>query len=159
MIAPYIALVAALAVGIYALVKAYNADADAAKKAEEVSNDLADAAQEAADKLNNIKSAIDGYDSAIDKLNQCTKGTEEWNEALAAVHEQIDSIITKFPELLKEADLFNDDGTLNGDVLDRAIAKAEESKQAADAAALYGQVDAAEARLKSDTTNTARRYE
>jgi hypothetical protein len=39
--------------------------------------------------LNNIKSAFEAYDTAVDKLNECVKGTEEWNDALAEVNKTV----------------------------------------------------------------------
>ena len=153
-----IAGVALLAAGIYFLVKAYNKDAEAAKKAAEVSKELDEAAEEANQRLKDIKESIEGYNSAIDVLNSCTKGTQEWNDALANVHEQINEILTKYPELLEEANLFNADGTLNTDVLTAFEQRAENAANAANAAALQGRVTAAQAQLRSDTTDARRRF-
>lgn len=76
------AAVAVAAVGIYALVKAYDADAEAAKKASETAKDLADEHTKVAEELDNLKSKFDTYDTAKEKLDKCTKGTQDWKDAL-----------------------------------------------------------------------------
>lgn len=129
------------------------------KKAEAAAENLAEAEQKAKQEADNLRSAIESYDSAIDTLNQCTKGTKEWDEALAAVHTQISNILKDFPELLKEQDLFNKDGTLNKDVLDKAQTKADNAATAASAASLMGQVNVTEKRAAVDTSKIANKYE
>lgn len=154
-----IAIIGALVAIVVLLTKAYNADAEAAKKAAENAKALGEAAEEAKNRLNDIHQAIEGYKSAVEKLEQCTKGTKAWNEALADVHEQVNALLQKYPELLQEANLFNQDGTLNIEILDQFEQKAQNYASAASAAAMYAQGTAAQAQLKSDTTDTKRQYE
>jgi uncharacterized phage infection (PIP) family protein YhgE len=71
-----------LIVAIYALTKACNADADAAKKAAETASDLSDAYDDAKSAAESLSSAFDDYTSVVETLNACTKGTQEWKEAL-----------------------------------------------------------------------------
>lgn len=164
----FIGIAAAIIAGIMGIAKViqfltniYNADAIEAKKAEEAAKNLADASKEAADRLNDIKTAVDGYDTAIEKLNSCTKGTEDWNKALAGVNDQVDNLLTKYPELLSIEGLYKN-GQIDQEVFSNAIHQMEEQAQraaiAANAAAQQGQVEAAQARVKSNITNASRKY-
>jgi len=65
---------------------------------------------------------FDSYPSAVEALSQCTTGTEKWNEALLNVKKSAGEILQEFPELLEYQGLYNDDGTLNQEVVERAIA-------------------------------------
>ena len=157
-ILPIIAAAGVLVGVIYSVVKEYNSANEAARQAEQTAEDLADAAQEASNKLSSIKSAVEGYDSVVDKLNACTRGTEEWNTTLAEAKGKIDEILTAYPELLKYKDLFTDDGLLNEDVLDQFIENQEKAAEAAQVAASRGQAQAAQARLEADTVAAERKY-
>lgn len=145
-------------IAVDAIIKKINEAELAAQKAEEVAQSLSSAAEEAANHLESIKSAIDGYDSAIETLNNCTKGTEEWNEALKNVHSEISQLLNDFPELLNKNNLFNSDGTLNQTVLDEAVTEAEMAAIAANGAAVQGQVAAKQARLKANTVSESKVY-
>ena len=159
--APFLAIAGVLIVVAGALSQV-NAELDrankAAEQAAETSKNLANAANEAASKLSAIQTAIDGYDSAVEKLNACTRGTQEWDEALVGVKQQIDELITKFPELLKEKDLFDEDGLLNEEVLDKALQRAKATSQAANLANYQGQIEAQRAQLNADLVRAEKRY-
>ena len=161
-----VAALAALGLAIWgaitavkAIINAYNADAIAAQKAEEAAKGLSKTYDETKQKADDLKSSFDSYNSVIEKLNSCTKGTEEWNAALTEVHSQIDQILQKYPELLQEADLFNQDGTLNSKALDRVLQNAQNAVGKTEAGHLYGQALSAETRSKANITEAARRYE
>ena len=145
-------------IAVDALIKQFNAAEIAAQKAEAVSASLNAAAEEAAGRLNAIQSAVDGYEGAIETLNSCTKGTQEWSEALKNVHSSITELLTEFPELMEYSNLFNTDGTLNQDVLDQAVEKAKTASVAANAAAAQGQIEARRARLEANTVSYSREY-
>ena len=159
-----VALVAVLGGLIYVLYKvatAESANEKAAKKAEQNSKDMAEAAKEAADAYNSLKNAISGYDDAVDTLNKCTKGTEEWAEAMDNVRGKIVDILNEYPELLNYANLYNDDGTLNQDVLNQHLEELETVKDATQYGALEANAQAKQARLevsKEDFTNSANGY-
>jgi hypothetical protein len=92
-LAPYIALVAALGVAIYALVKAYNADADAAKEAAagvEVLNKAYDDAKNAATEL---KNTINDWDSAVQSIDDLTEGTKEYADAIKTANDKAKELI------------------------------------------------------------------
>lgn len=129
------------------------------KKAQAAAEQLAEAEQDARQKADDLRSAIEKYDSAVDTLNQCTKGTKEWEEALVEVNSQVSNILKKFPELLKEQDLFNKDGSLNRDVLDRAQQRADSLATSASAASLIGQANVENKKAVVATSDMADKYE
>ncbi len=71
----------------------------AARAAKDAAQELADAAENAKTELENLKSAFDSYDTAVEKLNECVKGTTEWEEALKNVNAEVVSLLAKTPEL------------------------------------------------------------
>lgn len=103
----------------------------------------AKAAQEAAD---NLRAAFDKYDSAVDKLQNCTRGTEEWKNALEEVNDAALSVINTMGDLSAEdiEALYsrNADGMIEFDK-DRMAefqAQADQKASAAEYAASMGQV-------------------
>ena len=89
--------------------KAYNADVNAAKEAAKRAQELAEAHEEVKQKIDAIYGAFDNYDRAVEALNACTKGTEEWRDALDQVNQSALDLLNTYPELLKEANLFERD--------------------------------------------------
>lgn len=71
----------------------------ATRAAKDAAQELADAAENAKTELENLKSAFDSYDTAVEKLNECIKGTTEWEEALKNVNAEVISLLAKTPEL------------------------------------------------------------
>ena len=45
----------------------------------EAADNLKNSAKEAKDQLESLKEAFSVYDTAVEALNSCTKGTDEWN--------------------------------------------------------------------------------
>lgn len=157
-IAPYVAAAATLVFIISSIAKEWGKAEEAAKRAEKTAETLAEAADNANSKLESIKSLLENYDSAVEKLNQCTKGTEDWNTALVTTKDQIDQILAKFPELLKYKNLFDENGLLNQSALKDFVDQQEKAAEAARSASYQGQAQAAQARLEADTVAAERKY-
>lgn len=159
-IALVVAAIAAIGLVIYDQISAYNADAIAAEKAAKAAETLGKKSQEAAQRAQSIKQAFDGYDSAVDKLRSCTKGTEEWNDALKAVNDSVLKLMEDYPDLVGEMDVSRDEnGMLTISNKDAIIAKAEAQADAARQTALMSNVSAAQAQQKADETTTYRKFE
>lgn len=145
---------------IASLTKEYNKDAEAAKKAAETAEQLAESSEKAKQQLENIKNGFEAYDTAVEKLNSCIKGTDEWNAALKEVNDTVLSLLETYPELLGQKDLFtrNSEGVLEIDSQkrDEIIKDAERYADAAQAAALVSQAEAAEANAISQNTSISR---
>ena len=92
------------------------------KVATKAFEDLKTASEQVHTELDELTSMFDSYTSAVEALSQCTTGTEKWNEALLNVKKSAGEILQEFPELLEYQGLYNDDGTLNQEVVERAIA-------------------------------------
>lgn len=168
-IALVIAALAALGVGIYAIVKAYNADAEAAEEAEEAAQEASDAAEEAASNYEKIKSAAENYDSAIQKMEDLSSATgdaaenaKEYKEALEAANSAAMDIAAADPDMMNRMDrdingriIFrNDDGSemTSEEIEAKAKSRAGQAKTAAN----MSQTEAYAARDKSNRTDIIR---
>ncbi len=120
-----------------------------AKEAAAGLEEEAKAAQETAD---NLRAAFDKYDSAVDKLQSCTRGTEEWKNALEEVNDAALGVINTLGDLSAEdiESLYsrNADGMIefNEDKIAELQEKADQKASAAEYAASMGQVRVAQAK-------------
>ena len=124
--APLIIAIGALTVGIYALVKSSQQGQKEIDDLRKASENLAKQAEETKSNIESINQSFDEYKNLLSALNSCTKGTEEWNEALNEVNLSALEILDKYPELANIPNLFtriNGALTLNEDVLDSYIEK------------------------------------
>ena len=155
-----VAAVAALTAAFIALSNAYNRDAINAKKAAENAEKLAEASDKAKSQLQGIKDGFDAYDTAVEKLKDCVKGTDEWNAALKEVNDTVLSLMKSYPELLSQKNLFTRDanGMLVIDESKREgiINEAERQANVAEAASLVGSARASEAMAVSQNTSLQR---
>ena len=152
--------VAALTAALYFAVKAYNADAEAAKKAAETAEKVAEAHEAAKQELEDLRSTFNTYDEAVKALEECTKGTDEWYEALKKVNDTVLDILANNPELMKQSDLFtrNSEGMLELVEAKRAeiLAVAEQKVSNTQAASMFAAAHASEAAAKAQATSVSR---
>ena len=149
------AAVAAVALLITAIVKLSTAESDeakAAQRAAEAYEAMGEQADAAKNKVEELKSAFDGYDDVVAKLNECIKGTEEWYKALDEVNDYVLQLMQDFPELAKIAGLFYRDletGSLmiNEDVRDQIMNKATSASSVASSAELMSGAYVAKTKL------------
>lgn len=86
-----VGVIAALA---FIIKEVYNSSAEGKlKKAQQALDNLTDAATEAKTAADGLKNSIESYDSAIDKLEECKRGTEEWKQALIEANDAALEII------------------------------------------------------------------
>lgn len=116
-------------------------------KAAQGLKEQADEAQQTAD---NLRTTIESYDSAVDTLNNCVRGTEEWNEALKKVNESALEVVNSLDFMALSAEEIDDlysyqDGmlTFNEDLLDKAQQSADAEAARAQYAASMAQADLA----------------
>ena len=88
-----IAAIAGLVAIIALLVKAWNADADAAKAAQRQVADLENAYNEAKTAAEDLKSTISDWSSAKDELSELNKGTEEYAAKLEEANAKAKELI------------------------------------------------------------------
>lgn len=150
--------VAALTAGIYLAVQAYNEDAIAAERAAKASEKLNEASQEAKTTLDSIKKSFEKYDTLTDKLQECTKGTQEWKDALNEVNNEVLNILEQYPDLNIQVKRDEDTGALSIENQEEIIQQAEERAERAQQAAIIGNIKADEAQLEADKTRATRLY-
>ena len=109
----------------------YNKEAIAAKRLADSYKELSEASQEARAEADKLNSAISGYDDAVEKLEACTRGTEEWRDALKEVNKAAIEVIENLPENLPDGLTLSDiydkkTGTFNQENLAKVQEKVEE---------------------------------
>lgn len=152
-----LALTAAIAaiVGVaYLAVKAFQAIAASSpegklKAAKEEALSLAEASDDAKNKVQELKSAFEGYDSVVEKLESCTKGTQEWKDALTEVNDQVIDLVQKYPELSSYVD--GDKGQLYlKEGYQDVLKQAEQASQSAQMASMMKNADVAQLSFQND---------
>lgn len=163
-----LALIAAFAalslviMGIVALVKAlsdsYNADAIAAKEAKEAAAAVAEQANEAREQADKLREAFDKYDSAVEKLNECKKGTQEWRDALKEVNNMVGDLIREFPELAGSLKISRDQfGQMIIENEEEIMQMAEQRASNLEMVSIAMNARASQKQLVSDKTDQKRR--
>ena len=150
------ALVAILGVLTISILAAANAESEEEKAVRLANEELERSkkvAEEAKQAYEDLKNAVSSYDSAVEALEKCTKGTQEWRDAFREVLEQASNLLTLYPDLLTEKNLFLSDGTLNSDILHSAEERAKNISTNATNNQMLRQVDLAEANTKLKISN------
>lgn len=154
-----IALAAIAAVVAIALIlaNAYNADAKAAERAAKASQEMADSSEEVANRAKEVQEAFDGYKEVRKTLDECVKGTDEWNEALKNVNDNVIDLLKKYPELSQFL-IGRDNGvlTLDEEKVENYIKSLEGFGSTLNAASLSASAYASKAQDNSDAVNLSR---
>ena len=100
-ILPIIAIVAALGVAIFAIVKIIQKWREEHKTSTENLKEANENLKEATDKYNEMKSAVADYKDAKKGLDELEKGTVEYAEAVTDLNSKVLELIEKYPELKK----------------------------------------------------------
>ena len=125
-----------------------NSPAGKLKAAEEKAEALADSLETAKTKAQELQSAFDEYSSIYEKLQNCTKGTQEWSNALAEANTKTTELLQQFPELLKAGNLFDENGLLNPEALSSTLDNANSAVDALNAANLMAQAEVNQAKVE-----------
>ena len=163
-ILPIIAAVGLLTVAFIGLSNAYNAEAREAEKAAEAAKELQESNEAVQQSYQDLQSAFDAYDTAVAKLEQCVKGTEEWKQALDEVNSAAVSAIEAIPDGIDSdliAGLYHRDEETGQIVLDQdKMADIENAAQlnaaSSQLAATMGNYNATIASNQSQMLNTTR---
>jgi hypothetical protein len=117
-----IAAVALLVGGIIALASSYETVEEKAAKAKETQEQCAEALDNAKEAAEALADSWDKYDDAVEKLKECTKGTEEWEEALRDVNDAALEVLKNLPDNLSADEiksLYNEEGFLDEEKIKR----------------------------------------
>jgi prefoldin subunit 5 len=137
---------AAIAIGVFAkwAIDMYhfgNTAEGALEKTKEATQGLKEQAESTRQEVESLRSSFDNYQSVVDTLNNCKKGTEEWDKALQDVNSTVMGMMTD-PNLLSVQGLFkNEDGhlSIDEDLYKQQIEKKESAQQSFQAAAARSQ--------------------
>lgn len=148
--------VAALTAIIYALVNAYNADADAAKEAATGVEELTKNYEDAKTAASELKDTISNWNDAVAGLKDLEQDTKEFEKALKSANDQAKDLIETYG-------LWNDytydrNGAIkfNNGVLENLQAQADQRERDAESSLYAGKIYSNNANIKSQTTNTRR---
>lgn len=157
-LAPYIALVAALGVAIYATVKAYNADADAAKEADAGVEVLSKAYDDAKNAATELKNTINDWDSAVQSIDDLTEGTKEYADAIKTANDKAKELIESQGLFDRSKWYYDDKGIIQFEdgVLEELQSQADARERQAESSLYTGQIYAGNANIKSERTNAKR---
>lgn len=100
--------VALISQAIKSLSDDYNADANAAKEAKEAASQMAERTTAAREEVDKLREAFEKYDTVVEKLKQCKKGTQEWRDALKEVNTVVANLIREFPNLAGSLEISRD---------------------------------------------------
>ena len=157
-LAPYIALVAALGVAIYATVKAYNADADAAKEAAAGVEVLSKAYDDAKNAATELKNTINDWDSAVQSIDDLTEGTKEYADAIKTANDKAKELIESQGLFDRSKWYYDDKGIIQfaDGVLEELQSQADTRERQTESSLYTGQIYAGNANIKSERTNAKR---
>ena len=146
-LAPYIALVAALGVAIYATVKAYNADADAAKEAAAGVEVLSKAYDDAKNAATELKNTINDWDSAVQSIDDLTEGTKEYADAIKTANDKAKELIESQGLFDRSKWYYDDKGIIRfvDGVLEELQSQADARERQAESSLYTGQIYAGNA--------------
>lgn len=157
-LAPYIALVAALGVAIYATVKAYNADADAAKEAAAGVEVLSKAYDDAKNAATELKNTINDWDSAVQSIDDLTEGTKEYADAIKTANDKAKELIESQGLFDRSRWYYDDKGIIQfaDGVLEELQSQADARERQTESSLYTGQIYSGSANIKSERTNAKR---
>lgn len=153
-----VAAVAAIGVAIYAMVKAYNADADAAKEAAAGVEVLSKAYDEAKNAATELKNTINDWDSAVKSIDNLTEGTKEYANAIKTANDKAKELIES-QGLFDRSKWYYDDKDIihfTDGVLEEVQSQADARERQVESSFYAGQIYSNNARIKSETTDLER---
>lgn len=155
-----LAVVAVAAIGtvIYALVKAYNADADAAKEAAAGVEVLSKAYDDAKNAATELKNTINDWDSAVQSIDDLTEGTKEYADAIKTANDKAKELIESQNLFDRSKWYYDDKGIIQfaDGVLEELQSQADARERQAESSLYAGQIYAGNANIKSERTNAKR---
>lgn len=154
-----LAIVAAVTILVsltYALVKAYNKEADAAKNSAERAEELKTALADTKAAYEDLKQTIEDYKGAKDALSELTKGTTEWKEAVMDINTQALELLNTYPELAKYMSKVDGVITFSDEGFDQILENQYNKVLQAQSASLQMTQIARDAQIELDAVETAR---
>lgn len=155
---PLILIAGALSVAIWKSVKAYNADADAAKAAAKAQDHATEAAKRATAAYDELKDTVGEYQELVKGMQELDKSTQDYADSLEQANEKAMELIRSNSDLAKYAERNKDTGLITFKGHEEEVLK--QIKNSANLAAAtkdIATVDNNIAQLNSDRTNLIRK--
>lgn len=112
------AAIAAIGIAIWAIYKKSTEAQEQIDNLRESSQRLGEEAAESQERINSIEASFSSYETALDTLKSCVKGSEEWNKALLKVNQTVLEILEQYPELAKIDGIIKNDSATGALSLD-----------------------------------------
>ena len=95
------ATIAAVALGaaVYAAYKYWNKQADAAKRASQVAAQTKKQYEQVKQTYDDLKSSLEDYNSAQKAIEDMTKGTQQWADAIREANDNVLQLLNNYPQL------------------------------------------------------------
>ena len=150
-----VAAVALLVVGINAAIKAWNADADAAREAAQAAKEAEESYLKLKEAAEELKKTVSDYNDAKEELKDLKKGTEEYNKALEEANKTAKELMEKY-NLYDKAEYKGGLLTFKEGTLENLQGQLDTDVQNASTRMYSAKIQANNAALKSQTTDTVR---
>ena len=151
------AVIAGVVIVVKAISNAYNADAIAAKKAAEAAKELADRYKTVKQEYEDMISTMENYQTAREGLDNLTRGTEEYQNALKEANRLALELITTYGLIAgQDYEWQGDELVIHDDAMKQVKNKKSQELDTAYAANQMAQVDAREKQSQNKQTNLRR---
>lgn len=150
------AAVGTLTFVIHKAVKAWNADAEAAKEAAQQVENLAKSYEELSSSVKTFKEEASNYTDAVKSLQDLDKTTDEYRQKLAETQKQAKELVETY-KLFDQYDPST--GLLKDGVLDNLIKEADKKVLDAEAGVYGARIYANQARQQADVTKLSRQIQ
>lgn len=150
-----VAAVALLVVGINAAIKAWNADADAAREAAQAAKEAEESYLKLKEAAEELKKTVSDYNDAKEELKDLKKGTEEYNKALEEANKTAKELMEKY-NLYDKAEYKGGLLTFKEGTLENLQGQLDTDVQNASTRMYSAKIQANNAALKSQTTDAVR---
>ena len=154
-IALVVAGITTVGVAIYALVKAYNADADAAKEAAEAAKTLTNRYNECKQAAEALQQSVSEYKDAKKALDELTEDAEGYAKALEKANENAKKLIEEY-KLFDKYTIKNGVITIDSDALQEIQDKTNQNLSKVESSMYGAKIASNQANLKSQNTDLRR---
>ena len=108
-----VAAIAAIGIGLAIVIEKSKEEERRLEKLKESYSQLQKEISETGDKIGSLETILTQYNELVGVLENCTRGTDEWSNALYDVNSKIVDILAQYPKLAEFNDIYTDEGLLN----------------------------------------------
>ena len=146
--------------GIKAIIDYFGPDTtlqDNLKAANEEAENFSNALETAKKHASELESDFNNYDSVIEALGNCAKGTQSWYDQIDQVRSVVNDLLQKYPELAKYEMQYDPETglyTFSKEAIDSVIEEQNKKTLALEGANFYGQTKKSKSEAAVNTSNT-----